>query len=172
MQANRHLKRNHSRIASSDSEPDNGNAGDEENNNPETNPPSHEPDLPRSSLVNNEDNNNNSAEPPRSSQDSDGSSVDDLMELQPPPPPVVGDVSEYYANDFATVSDRLRNVQPMQTFDVPMGICDDFHHVIFPELRHIVTMDGVSKSLVTIQPKDPSHLVQPYEGASFTFVDR
>jgi hypothetical protein len=170
MQANRHLKRNHSRIASSDSEHDNGGAADEEMNNPETNPPSSEPDHPRTSLVNNED--NNDAEPPRSSQDSNGSCLDDLMELQPPLQPVVEDVPEYYANDFATVSDRLRNVQPMQSFDVSLGICDDFHHVIFPELRHIVTMDGVSKSFVTIQPKDPSHLVQPYEGASFTFVDR
>ena len=51
MQANRHLKRNHSRIASSDSE------HDEEMNNPETDPPSKEQDHPRTSLVNNEDNN-------------------------------------------------------------------------------------------------------------------
>ena len=166
MQADRPLKRNHSRIASSDSEPDNGNgASDEEMHNPETNPaPSN------TSLVNNSGIDN--AEPPRSSQGSEASTVDDLLELQPQPQLIVGDVSEYYATDFATVSERLRNVQPMQSFDIPIRICDDYHNVIFPELRHIVTMDGVSKSFVTIPPKDPSHLVQPYEGASFTFVDR
>ena len=110
--------------------------------------------------------------PAQANDDNDAETLDDLMALQPPPPPLVGDVSEYYANDFAQVSDRLRNVQPMQPFDVPLEICDDFHNVIFPELRHIVTMDGVSKSFVTIQPNDLSNLVQPFEGASFSFVDR
>ena len=52
MQANRHLRRNHSRIVSSDSEAD-----DEEMNNPETDPPSNEQNHPPStSLVNNEGN--------------------------------------------------------------------------------------------------------------------
>ena len=74
MQANRHLKRHHSRIAYSDSEADdnnagdhtrtslvnnedNNNAGDEEMNNPETDPSPHEPNHSCTSLVNNEDNN-------------------------------------------------------------------------------------------------------------------
>ena len=57
MQANRHLRRNHSRIVSSDSEADdNNNTVDEEMNNPETDPPSNEQNHPRTSLINNEDN--------------------------------------------------------------------------------------------------------------------
>ena len=167
MQANRHLKRNHSRIASSDSEAENSNHDDDEIANPDTNPSSRQDEA---SLVNNSSHENE--EGPALSQGSDGSMVDNLISLAPAQAQIVGDVSEYYANDFATVSERLRNVQPMQSFDVPMEICDDFHNVIFPELRHIVTMDGVSKSFVTIPPKDSSHLVQPYEGACFTFVDR
>ena len=102
----------------------------------------------------------------------DADFLDDLISMRPEPPPVATDVPEYYANDFAQVPDRLRNAQPMQSFDVPMEICDDFHNVIFPEIRHIVTMDGVSKSFVTIRPDDASHYVQPFEGAPFTFVDR
>ena len=50
MQANRHLKRHHSRIASSDSEADDGKSSDEETVNPGTNPVSRQQEV---SLVNN-----------------------------------------------------------------------------------------------------------------------
>lgn len=96
--------------------------------------------------------------------------LDILMDLQPPP--VADSIPEYYAKDFENVPDRLRNLVPMQTFDLPMEICEDVHNLISPDPAFVGTMAGASKTFITIKHDDPSHLVQPYEGAPFTFVDK
>ena len=96
--------------------------------------------------------------------------LDILMDLHPRAAPDV--VSEYYSKDFANVPERLRNVVPMHTFDLPMEICEDVHNVISPDPVFVGTMASASKSFIMIRRDDPSHYVQPYEGAPFTFVDK
>ena len=98
--------------------------------------------------------------------------LDDILALQRDRPPSIDLISEYYASDFAHVPERLRNLVPMQTFDLPLDICEDVHNVICPAARHYGTMVAAAKSFVMIPPDDPSHYVQPYEGAPFAFVDR
>jgi hypothetical protein len=106
------------------------------------------------------------------SNEPDNEFIDDIMAMGNPILPPVRNLPEYYTNDYSKIPDLLRNAKPAHQFDLCLEICDEFHNVIFPNTQYMGTQSGVSKSFVMHPSDDDSTFVQPYEGASFTFVDR
>ena len=111
-----------------------------------------------------------SQDPQRTQQD--GEMLGDLTDLSNERLMPLEPISDYYTSDFDKIPELLRNRLSMQTFDLPIDICQDVHGILKCDPVHFGTMNSVSKSFVMIPHDDLSHYVQPYEGAPFTFVDR
>jgi hypothetical protein len=109
-------------------------------------------------------------EPQRTQEDRD--LLNFITDLGDDPMRPLDPISDYYTTDFERVPELLRNMLSMQSYNLPIEVCQDAHNIIRCSPQHIGTMDGAARSFVMIPHDDPSHYVQPYEGAPFTFVDR